>query len=136
MNDLLNHVNQKVGVDLNYDEIFTQNGFKFLCLASGGVPRDFFALFIDFGNKIVNGKPSVTKPMVIETSIENLPNKLEAFKTDSFEEKEILEHYLQFIRQEVIDNKRWNSFLISNSEVLKYPQINQALKELVDLRLL
>lgn len=136
MNDLLNHVNQKVEVNLNYDDIFTDNGFRFLCLASGGVPRDFFALFIDLGNEILNGKPSITKPMVIETSIENLPNKLEAFKTDSFEEKEILEHYLQFLRQEVIDNKRWNSFLISNSEILKYPQINQAIKELVDLRLL
>ena len=136
MRDLLNHINEKVGVKIDYNEVFTDNAFRFLCLASGGVPRDFFSMFISLGNKIVNGQTPVTKPIVIETSIENLPNKLEAFKTDSLEEKEILEHYLQFIREEIIDQKKWNAFLVSNSEVLKHPQINQALKELVDLRLL
>ena len=51
-------------------------------------------------------------------------------------EKEILEHYLQYIRNEIITEKKWNAFLVSNSEITKFPQINQALKELVDLRLL
>lgn len=136
MKDLLNNINRIVDVNIDYEKLFSENGFRFLCLASGGVPRDFFSLFIDLGNKIINGQSGISKPMVIETSIENLPNKLEAFKTDSQDEKEILEHYLQYIRIEIVENKRWNSFLISNSEVLKYPQINQAIKELVDLRLI
>lgn len=136
MKDLLNNINRIVGVNIDYEKLFSENGFRFLCLASGGVPRDFFSLFIDLGNKILNGQSGITKPMVIETSIENLPNKLEAFKTDSQDEREILEHYLQYIRKEVIENKRWNSFLISNSEIVNFPQINQAIKELVDLRLI
>lgn len=136
MKDLLYYVNKKVNVDLDYDKLFTPNAFRFLCLASGGVPRDFFASFLSIGNKIINGQQSVTKPMVIETSIEDLPYKLDAFKTDSQEEKEILEHYLQYIQNVIITDKRWNSFLVSNSDITKYPQINQALKELVDLRLL
>ena len=135
MKDLLNNINRIVGVNIDYERLFSENGFRFLCLASGGVPRDFFSLFIDLGNKILNGQTGISKPMVIETSIENLPNKLEAFKTDSQDEKEILEHYLQYIRNEVIDNNKWNSFLISNSDILRFPQINQAIKELVDLRL-
>lgn len=136
MKDLLYYVNDKVGVTLNYDNLFSQNGFRFLCLASGGVPRDFFATFISLGNKVINGEKSITKPMVIETSIEDLPYKLEAFKTDSLDEKEILEHYLQYIQNEIITEKKWNAFLLSNSEVIRYSQINQAIKELVDLRLL
>lgn len=136
MKDLLYHINEKVGVNIDYEKLFSENGFRFLCLASGGVPRDFFSLFLSLGNKVQNGSGTISKPMVIETAIENLPNKLEAFKTDSFEEKEILEHYLQYIRSEIVETKKWNSFLLSNSEVLKYPQINQAIKELVDLRLL
>ncbi|AKP50836.1 hypothetical protein [Cyclobacterium amurskyense] len=136
MKDLLNYVNKKVDVDLNYDKLFTPNAFRFLCLSSGGVPRDFFASFLSIGNKIINGQQSITKPMVIETSIEDLPYKLEAFKTDSQEEKEILEHYLQYIQNIIITEKRWNSFLVSNTDITKYPQINQAIKELVDLRLL
>jgi hypothetical protein len=136
MKDLLYHINGKVGVAIDYEKLFSENGFRFLCLASGGVPRDFFSLFLSLGNKVLSGTETISKRMVIETAIGNLPNKLEAFKTDSFEEKEILEHYLQYIRTEIVDNKKWNSFLVSNSEVLKYPQINQAIKELVDLRLL
>lgn len=136
MKELLYNVNKKVEVNIDYEKLFSENGFRFLCLASGGVPRDFFTLFLALGNKIINGQITINKPLVIETSIENLPNKLEAFKTDSLEEKEVLEHYLQFIRKEIVDNKRWNSFLVSSSGVLQYPQINQAIKELVDLRLL
>lgn len=136
MKDLLKYVNKKVNVELDYDNLFTPNAFRFLCLASGGVPRDFFASFLSIGNKITSGQQSITKPMVIETSIEDLPYKLDAFKTDSQDEKEILEYYLQYIQNTIITEKRWNSFLVSNIDITKYPQINQALKELVDLRLL
>ncbi len=136
MRNLLNHINKKVGVAIDYNNILTENAFKFLCLASGGVPRDFFILFISLGNKMIENEKSISKPNVIDCSIENLPNKLEAFKTDTADEKEILEHYLQYIRDEIITNKKYNSFLVSNSEVLKHPQINQAIKELVDLRLI
>lgn len=136
MKDLLNHINQKTGTSIDYNQILTDNAFRFLCLASGGVPRDFFSLFILLGNKMIEGPKSISKPNVIDCSIENLPNKLEAFKTDSAEEKDILEYYLQYIRQEIVDGRRYNSFLVSNSDVLNHPQIHQALKELVDLRLL
>jgi len=133
---LMNHVKEKANSTLDVSELLTDNAFKFLCLASGGVPRDFFSLFIGLGNKIIDGKSSISKPDVIEIAIENLPNKLDAFKTDSAEEKEILDHYLQFITEEIINGKRTNSFLVSNTDIAKYSQINQALKELVDLRLL
>lgn len=136
MKELLAHINSKVNVNIDYDKILTDNAFKFLCLASGGVPRDFFSLFISLGNRMLDNEKSISKPNVIDCSIDNLPNKMEAFKTDTAEEKEILEHYLQFIRDEIILDKKYNSFLVSNSEALKFPQINQAIKELVDLRLI
>ncbi|MCM4151547.1 hypothetical protein DHD05_08095 [Arenibacter sp. N53] len=136
MRELLEHVNAKVGVEIDYKTILTDNAFKFLCLASGGVPRDFFSLFISLGNKMINGDKSISKPNVIDCSIDNLPNKLEAFKTDTADEKEVLEHYLQFIRDEIITIKKNNSFLVSNSEIISHPQLNQAIKELVDLRLI
>lgn len=136
MKDLLTAVNSRVGVNLDYESILTPNAFRFLCLASGGVPRDFFSLFILLSNKMISGTRAISKPNVIEVCIENLPNKLEAFKKDSAEEKEILEHYLNYIKEEIIANKKWNSFLVSKNDVLKYARINQAIKELVDLRLL
>lgn len=136
MKDLLQYINQKLHITINYNDIFTDNAFRFLCLASGGVPRDFFSLFISLGNKIIEGQKTITKPNVIEQSIENLPNKLNMLKEDSADEKDILENYLNYLRKEIIEIKKWNAFLVSNNEILNHPQINQAIKELVDLRLL
>jgi hypothetical protein len=132
---LLEHINKKVNVSIDYTEVLTDNAFRFLCLASGGVPRDFLSLFINLGSKMQNGIRNVSKPNVIDCSIENLPNKMEAFKTDTAEEKSVLEHYLEFVKEEIINQKRINAFLVSNNDVLKFPKINQAIKELVDLRL-
>ncbi len=135
MRSLLEHINKKVGVDINYSNVLTDNAFRFLCLASGGVPRDFLSLFINLGDKMQSDGKNISKPNVIDCSIENLPNKMEAFKTDTAEEKAVLEHYLEYVKEEIINVKRINAFLVSNNDVLKYPKINQALKELVDLRL-
>ncbi|MCD0457172.1 hypothetical protein LPB85_17105 [Chryseobacterium sp. LC2016-27] len=136
MKQLLNHINQKVGVNIDYDNVLTDNAFRFLCLASGGVPRDFLTLFISLGEKMINGNRNISKPNVIECSIENLPNKMEAFNMDSAEEKTVLENYLQYIRKEIINNRKWNAFLVSNSDIENYPKIKEAIKELVDLRLI
>jgi|SRR5690606_15471992 len=135
MKSLLEHINKKVGVEINYNNLLTDNAFRFLCLASGGVPRDFLSLFINLGDKMQNEGKNISKPKVIECSIENLPNKMEAFKTDTADEKAVLEHYLQYVKEEIINTKRINAFLVSNNDVLKHPKINQAIKELVDLRL-
>lgn len=135
MKSLLEHINKKVGVEINYNNLLTENAFRFLCLASGGVPRDFLSLFISLGDKMQNEGKNISKPNVIDCSIENLPNKMEAFKTDTADEKAVLEHYLQYVKEEIINGKRINAFLVSNNDVLKYPKINQAIKELVDLRL-
>lgn len=135
MKSLLEHINKKVNVKINYNNVLTDNAFRFLCLASGGVPRDFLSLFINLGDKMQSDGKNISKPNVIDCSIENLPNKMEAFKTDTADEKAVLEHYLQYVKEEIIHNKRINAFLVSNNDVLKYPQINQAIKELVDLRL-
>lgn len=136
MKDLLSHINVKVGVSIDYNKLITENAFRFLCLASGGVPRDFFSLLISLKPLLSEGKKAITKPNVIEKAIENIANKRAAFKTDTADEEGILEYHLKFITQSIIDNKRWNSFLVSNSELQSLPQINQAIKELVDLRFL
>lgn len=130
---LLDHINEKVGVQIDYRRLITDNAFRFLCLASGGVPRDFFSLLISLEPMFSNNR-SITKPNVIEKAIENVKNKMDSLQKDAADEEFLLEHYLQIIRVEIIDKKRWNAFLLSNTDVQNYPQINQAIKELVDLR--
>lgn len=133
MKNLLQHINEKVGVEVDYSKLITGNAFRFLCLASGGVPRDFFSLIISLGPLLGGGK-AISKPNVIEKAIENVTYKMEAFKKDAADEEVLLEHYLRIIKGDIIDKKKWNAFLLSNSDVQNHPQIHQAIKELVDLR--
>ncbi|MBL1422027.1 MAG: hypothetical protein COC24_016060 [Alphaproteobacteria bacterium] len=44
MKDLLNHINEKVGVSINYSNLITDNAFIVLCIASGGGTKRFFEL--------------------------------------------------------------------------------------------
>ncbi|NUY82730.1 AAA family ATPase [Flavobacterium sp. MAH-1] len=136
MRELLNqaNTNSNAGVDLR--QLISDNAFKQLCLASGGVPRDFLSLFIKLCNRAVNNNSSISKTDVNDIAIENYPNKLDNFKHDSAEEKELLEYYLKFLRKFTLTDKNTNIFLVSNNDLGDYSQIKQAIKELVDLRLI
>ncbi len=134
--DLLKQANINSNANVHLETLITQNAFKQLCLASGGVPRDFLSLFIKLCNKIINGEKAISKPEVNEVAIENSPNKFENFKRDSAEEKDVLEQYLQYLKDFMLVEKKTNMCLVSNNDIANYNQIRQAIKELVDLRLL
>lgn len=134
--DLLKQANTNSNANVDLDNLITENAFKQLCLASGGVPRDFLSLFIKLCNKIINGNNAISKPEVNEIAIENSPNKFENFKRDTAEEKEVLEHYLQYLKDFMLNSKKTNMCLVSNNDIANYNQIKQAIKELVDLRLI
>lgn len=135
MKELLQHIIFKSKADIKVDELLNENAFNQLCLASGGVPRDFLALFLKLGDKMLSGK-KVSKTEVAEISIENLPNKLDALKTDSGEDKAKLEHCLNFFKILIVTTRKTNVFLVPNEDILNYPEINQSIKELMDMRLL
>ena len=136
MHNLLEEAKSKSGANVEIDSIFMGDGFPQLCLASGGVPRDFLSLFVNLGNKFKSGElQAIGKIQVTDSAIENIGNKMGAFKTDSAEEREALETYLQKIRKYVYTEKRTNTFLVSKPELEAFPFERQAIRELVDLRL-
>lgn len=121
--------------DLKISNLFSENGLKQLCLASGGVPRDFLSLFIKLRNYVGYNK-TISKIDVTEVAINNFKNKTDAFAKDSAEEKEVLENYLNYLKNFLLEIKRTNIFLISNPDLENFPQISQAIKELTDLRMI
>ncbi len=135
MKDLLNHISEKTNTKIDFDKLMSDKAFRFLCLASGGVPRDFFTLFIALGSKL-RASQLISKPSVIEMAINNFSAKLDSLKTDSADEEPLLIHHLDCIKKEIVTARKWNSFLVSNSGIQDFPQIGQAIKELVDLRFL
>lgn len=134
--DLLRQANSNSNAGVDLKALISDNAFKQLCLASGGVPRDFLALFIKLCNNVISGKAPITKTDVNEIAIENYPNKLENFKRDSAEERDLLEYYLKFLRNFMLTEKSTNICLVCNNDIGGYSQIKQAIKELVDLRVL
>jgi len=116
-------------------KVFAGDGFAQLCLASGGVPRDFLSLFTSLLDKFANKSISrIGKVEVTECAINNISSKLESFRTDSVEEIDALEEYLNQIKVFVIGTKKQNTFLVPKDELDRLPKERQAIRELCDLR--
>jgi len=136
MRQLLQNAIDQADVRLRPEEIFAGDGFAQLCLASGGVPRDFLLLFIAVATRAIASAEPIGKMQVNEAAIGNLGNKIESMKKDSGDEDAILDDYLKRIKRYVYDEKRRNAFLISKNDLDADTQLRQAIRELVDLRLI
>lgn len=138
MNQLIASCARKVEIQFNMNDLFTGGGYIQLCLASGGVPRDFLSLFNKAVEKFRYGKEDtrISKINVTEIAIENFNNKRESFKKDSLEEKELLEKYLNKIKDFVLNKEKKNIFLVENNGLEKNNFAKQIIRELVDLRMI
>ncbi|HHY25540.1 MAG TPA: hypothetical protein GX523_02090 [Desulfitobacterium dehalogenans] len=137
MRQLLEDACTTSGTKIDVSQLFSGEGFNQLSMASGGVPRDFLALFVSLTNKIIMSEiQSIGKVNVTEAAINNLPKKMASLKTDSAEEREILEQYLSIIKEYIFSKKRTNTFLVAKADLDNFPHERQAIRELVDLRLL
>jgi len=136
MRQLLDTAIEKSNADVITDDLFSGDGFSQLCLASGGVPRDFLSLFVTLANKAAATDQPIGKIQVTDTAISNIGSKMESMKKDSGDEDAILENYIDRIKQYVYYDKRTNAFLIPKEDLDTDMQIRQAIRELVDLRLI
>jgi hypothetical protein len=137
MKQLLESANSTSKAGLDIDTLFEGDGFAQLCLASGGVPRDFLSLFVTLATEIVVATgEKIGKVKVTERAISRLGGKLDNFKTDSGNEGNILEIYLTNIKKKIYQENRTNAFLAGKQEMETYPQARQAIQELIDLRLI
>lgn len=133
MKALLNEACKAVSAEIDINELMSSAGFKQLCLASGGVPRDFLSLFVKVAS-LKHG--SIGKVEVTNAAIASFPNKYESFKSDSAEERVVLESCLNHLKQFVIEDNRTNIVLVPNEETEEHSRVRKIIKELVDLRML
>ncbi len=137
MRDLLNKAISSSKSNLSIDQLFAGDGFKQLCIASGGVPRDFLSIFVKTATKsLISDGIQIGKIQVTEEAIANLSNKMEAIRRDSGGEDQLLEIFIFQLRDFVFTQKRSNCFLIQKEQLEIDPQIKQAVRELFDLRLI
>ncbi len=137
MRQLFDNACQTADVSIDIEDLFQGDGFQQLCLASGGVPRDFLTLLADLAHKVASGEiEKIGKRQVNEASINNRQNKMVNLKLDSAEDNETLEHHLNYIKDYIYGQKRTNVFLVAKQDLEEFPQERQAIKELLDLRFL
>lgn len=136
MKDILNHINSKHDAQF-INKLFVGEGFDQLCYASGGIPRDFLSLLTGLLNKIISKDISkIKKPDVTKIAIEQISNKINSIKSENEEELMNLEYTLHYIKHEVIEKKKRNTFLIGKDEIENNPEEYNLIKQLMDLRLI
>lgn len=135
MKQLLDNAILNSRCHIKFDQLFTGDGFSQLCLASGGVPRDFLFLFVNLANNI-NTSDKIGKIQVNEVAISNLADKLDSLKKDSKDDESILENYLYIIKSIVYNSNKTNAFLIAKEDFDKHHYFKQIIRELIDLRLI
>ena len=133
---LLESAIRSSGAKFDIDSVFNEQSFSQLCIASGGVPRDFLVLFIKCCQSINDKRTRITVPDVREIAIQNFVNKKNSLVKDSEDDSNILELYINYLRDFVFKQKRTNVFLIENDSLNKNEKINKMVRELVDLRFL
>lgn len=121
---------------IDIDEIFNDESFEQLCLASGGVPRDFLVLFNKCCSTLNENSTKINVPTVREVAIQNYINKKVALEKDSLMSENILEHIINHLRDKVFVQKRTNVFLIDNEALERDEEIKNLIRELIDLRFL
>ena len=139
MQDLIREAIQSSKCHLDFDDlmsIFNANSFNQLCMASGGVPRDFLVLLTKCLDLLNDNKNSITVTDVRDIAITNYKDKVKSLSRDSTTESEILEMYIQYIVEKIYKEKRTNIFLIDNIHLENNLQVKQAIRELIDLRFL
>ncbi|MCY8077517.1 ATP-binding cassette domain-containing protein, partial [Bacillus haynesii] len=136
MRNILNQINNKFNSHF-INELFSGEGFNQLCLASGGVPRDFLSLITGLLNKIISKEISkINKVEVTKIAIEQISNKINSIKSDSADELNNLEITLHYIKNEVVVKRKRNTFFIGKDEMDNNPEEYGLIKQLMDLRLI
>lgn len=136
MRQLLRTAIEQANSNVPVEDMFAGDGFAQLCLASGGVPRDFLSLFVTLANESALTGEAIGKVSVNEVAIANVKSKMESMKRDSGDEDAILDGCLKGIKRFVYDEKRTNAFLLAKDDLDRNDQARQAVRELVDLRLI
>jgi hypothetical protein len=136
MDQLLNNAVEQSNAEAETQDVFAGAGFAQLCLASGGVPRDFLSLFVTLANRAATTGQRIGKVQVTEAAIANVRSKSASMEQDSGDDDGELERCLQKIKKYVYDQKRTNAFLVAKSDFESNPVGRQAISELVDLRFL
>lgn len=136
---LLNSMGEKVGILDTTAELFNQQAFEKLVIASGGVPRDFLTIFINaIDIAISSGSLKHLTPTHIWKAASSFSyrNKLQNLRTDVSTDAQQIERVFRNLLQFCISTKKRTSFLISQEEAQEEPEVHEFILQLMDGKLI
>lgn len=137
--NLLNSLGRRVGIKEATTELFNQQAFERLVIASGGVPRDFLTIFINaIDIAISSGQTKHLTPTNIWKSASSFSyrNKLQNLRTDVSSDAQAIERVFRNLLTFCISENKSTSFLISQNESQQEPQAHEYILQLMDGKLI
>jgi len=136
---ILEALAEKAGVpNARFQTLLTEGAKDLLVDASGGVPRDFLAIFVlaqDIASERHDTK--ITKWAVAEAARRHLEqSKREMLALDARADRAELEEVLGAIEKWALEQRRTTVFLVDKAECEEDPDAHHAIKALLDLRFL
>lgn len=139
LSKMLDSMASSLGIEDASTNLFNQQGFESLVLASGGVPRDFLNIFVEaINSSLSTGKSRWLTPTHIWKGASRLSyrTKLSNLRSDTSSEATKLEQIFRDLFHFCIQEKKKTAFLISQEESQKYPEIHELILQLMDFKLI
>ncbi len=134
---LLAEISKIVKASVRIEDLFGGAGFKQLCIASGGITRDFLILFSKCLNEmIVDPESKIGKELVNGQAASYMVHKLQSLTDDVKKNSEMLEKVLNYLKEEILVKKKTNCFLISKDDLDRHPHEKNVIRDLFDMRLI
>ena len=138
--NILNGLAKRAGTnDASLDELLTNGARDLLVDASGGVPRDFLAIFLRAWeiSHYERDDSKIKKRDVGEAARRHLEEtKSQHFSEDASGDSSQLEEALSTIREWVLQKAKSTVFLVDKQEYSDYPMAHEAIQALVGIRFL
>jgi hypothetical protein len=136
---MLDSLASRVGLDQFSAYAFNPDGLLQLTLASGGVPRDFFTIFVEAVEiSRGQGEPRWLTPKVIYKGAGRVSyrTKLSNLREDVGADAQPLELVFQDLITFCLKEKRKTAFLVGQDEVSEYAGEHELIKQLMDFKLI
>lgn len=114
-----------------------ENAWIQLCIASGGVPRDFLQILKRALNMIIEENSNkITQEVIIYCSRKHINSKKKHINDEFIDNEFALEASLIYLTDLILDVKKTNVFLISNIEIEKHANIKKSIIELLGYKMI
>jgi hypothetical protein len=137
--NVLNSLGRQVGIPDSSSELFNQQAFEKLVIASGGVPRDFLTIFINaIDIAVSSGQIKHLTPTNIWKAASSFSyrNKLQNLRTDVGPDAQAIERVFRNLLLFCISEKKRTSFLISQDEAQRELEAHEYILQLMDGKLI